>query len=60
MLFRVILTYGELLFLLALLIYGIAMIIYGIGGAAIGIIRSIPLFTLVVFVLVFLVLVVAS
>ncbi len=60
MLRTVILTYLELLIPLALIIYGIAMIIYGVVGGAIGIIRSIPVFSLVVFVLVFLYLVVTS
>ena len=60
MLRTVILTYLELLIPLALIIYGVALIIYGIGGAAIGIIRSIPVFSLVVFILVFLFLVVTA
>ncbi len=60
MLRTLILTYLELLIPLALIIWGIGMIIYGVVGGAIGIIRSIPLFMLVVFVLVCLYLVVAS
>ena len=60
MLRTVILTYLELLIPIALIIWGVAMIIYGIVGGAIGIIRSIPLFLLVVFVLICLLLLVAS
>ncbi len=60
MLRTVILTYLELLIPLALIIYGVAMIIYGVVGGAIGIIRSIPLFTLVVCILLFLFLVVSA
>lgn len=60
MLRTVIVTYLELLLPLALLVYGIGMVIYGIVGTAIGIARSIHLFTLVVCILLFLFLVVAS
>ncbi len=60
MLLTLIRTYLELLIPVALIIWGVGMIIYGIVGGAIGIIRSIPVFTLVVFVLVFLFLVVTA
>ncbi len=60
MLRTMILTYLELLIPLALIIWGVGMMIYGIVGGAIGIIRSFPLFMLVVFVLVCLLLLVAS
>ncbi len=60
MLLTLIRTYLELLIPLALIIYGIGLMLYAIIGGTIGIIRSIPVFSLVVFILLFLYLVVAS
>ena len=52
MLLRVIFSYLEQLLTLALFLYGVGIIIYGIVGTAIGIGRTIPFISFVVFVLV--------
>ena len=49
MLLKVILTYLELLLPLALMLWGIGIVLYAIVGTAIGIGRSIPIISLVVF-----------
>lgn len=46
MLLKLIASYLALIVPVILIILGVGMVIYGIGGAAIGIIRSIPVFAL--------------
>jgi len=52
MLLRVIFSYLEQLLPLVLMLWGIGMVLYAIVGTAIGIARSIPIISFVVFVLV--------
>jgi len=51
MLLRVIFSYLEQLLPLLLFLYGVGMILYACIGTAVGFIRSIPIISLVVFVI---------